>query len=62
MNINPLALLRQNPLQMLMQKGFKIPNNVGNDPNAIIQYLLNTGQVSQEQYNQAVQMAKTFRC
>ena len=38
---------RQNPMQMLMQR-FNIPGNVNmNNPNDIIQYLLNSGQVSQ---------------
>ena len=39
---------------MLSQK-FNIPNNM-NDPNEIIQHLLNTGQVTQQQVNQAMQM------
>lgn len=48
--------LRQNPMQMLMQK-FNIPSNVNmNDPNSIIQHLLNTGQVSQQQVNQIMNM------
>lgn len=47
---------RQNPAQMIMQR-FNIPNNVNmNDPNSIIQHLLNSGQISQEQVNQAMQM------
>lgn len=29
-----------------------------NDPNAIIQYLMSNGRVSQEQYNNAVKMAQ----
>lgn len=47
---------KQNPMQMLMQR-FNIPNNVNmNDPNSIIQHLLNTGQVSQQQVNQIMNM------
>ena len=61
--INPLQMLMQNPMQMIMQRGFKIPPNISaSNPNSIIQYLLNTGQVSQEQYNNAVNMARQFRC
>lgn len=42
---------RANPMQMLMQK-YNIPQSVDvNNPNAIIQHLLNTGQVSQAQIN-----------
>ena len=47
---------RQNPMQMLMQR-FNIPGNVNmNNPNDIIQYLLNSGQVSQQQVNQVMSM------
>lgn len=42
---------RANPMQMLMQK-YNIPQNINsNNPNDIIQHLLNTGQVSQQQIN-----------
>lgn len=48
--------LRQNPLQML-NKQFNIPQNVNmGDPNAILQHLMNTGQVTQNQVNQVMQM------
>ena len=47
---------RQNPLQMLSRR-FNIPNNVDlNDPNSILQYLINTNQVSQQQINQVMSM------
>jgi hypothetical protein len=54
--------LRQNPMGFLQQRGYNIPPNF-NDPNAIIQHLLNTGQVSQDQLNNAVAspMAQQFR-
>ena len=47
---------RQNPMMMLNQR-FNIPQNVNlSDPNAILQHLMSTGQVSQNQINQAMQM------
>ena len=46
--------LRQNPMQLLAQK-YNIPQNI-NDPQQIIQYLLNSGQITQAQLNQAMQM------
>ena len=61
MNNNLVAMLNQirnNPVQFLMQRRLNVPQNIANDPNAIVQHLLNTGQISQEQYNQAAQMAK----
>lgn len=42
---------RANPMQMLMQK-YNISKNIdANNPNDILQHLLNTGQVSQQQIN-----------
>lgn len=46
--------LRQNPAQILSQR-FSIPPNMS-DPQEIIQYLLNSGQVSQAQINQVMQL------
>lgn len=45
---------RQNPMGMLAQR-YNIPQNMSN-PQEIIQHLLNSGQVSQEQVNRAMQM------
>jgi len=55
--MNPLQLISQlkaNPSMLLGQR-FNIPQNL-TDPNQIIQHLLNTGQVSQQQVNKAMQM------
>lgn len=46
--------IKTNPASVLSQR-FNIPQNL-NDPNEIIQHLLNTNQVSQEQVNRAMQM------
>ena len=54
---NPLSMLaqfRQNPLAVLSQK-YNIPQGM-NDPNQILQHLLNTNQVSQDQVNRVMQM------
>lgn len=43
-------------MQLLNQR-FNIPQNVNmQDPNSIIQHLLNTGQVTQQQVNSAMNM------
>lgn len=64
-NSNPflstLKALQQNPMQFLAQRKFNIPQNIQNDPNAIIQHLMNTGQISQERYNMASQMVNRIR-
>lgn len=60
---NPLQMLQQiksNPAAFLRQAGVNVPANL-NDPNAIIQHLLNSGQVSQQRYEQARRMAEQFK-
>ena len=61
--MNPMQMLqqlRQNPAQMLRRAGLNVPDNL-NDPNQIIQHLMNSKQVTQQQYEQARQMAAQFR-
>lgn len=61
---NPMALLQQlraNPMQFLLQRRLNVPQGVANDPNAIINHLMQTGQISQQQLNSAYQMAQSFR-
>lgn len=55
---NMLQQLKQNPVAILSQK-YNIPQNL-NDPNQILQYLLSTRQVSQDQVNRAMQMRSLF--
>lgn len=52
--LSAVQSLKQNPMQFIMQRKFNVPQNIMNDPNAIIQHLMNTGQVSQQSYNNAV--------
>lgn len=61
---NMMQLLEQfkaNPVQMLMQMKLNIPANIANDPSAILNHLMSTGQVSQDQVNRAYQMAQRFK-
>jgi hypothetical protein len=61
--MNPMQMLQQlqqNPVQMLRQAGLNVPDNL-NDPNQIIQHLMNSGQISQQRYEQARQMAAQFK-
>ena len=52
-----LNQFKQNPMAMLSQK-FNIPQGM-NDPNQIIQHLLNTNQVSQADVNRVMQITRT---
>ena len=62
---NPMAMLqalKQNPIQFLMQRKFNLPQNIpANDPQAILNHLMQTGQINQAQVNNAYQMAQRFR-
>ncbi len=62
--MNPLQMmnmvnqLKSNPMSILGQYG--VPQNISNDPQAIIQNLMNSGKISQQQYNNAMQMARNM--
>lgn len=53
--------LKANPMQFLLQRRMNVPANVGSDPQAILNYLVQSGQVSQQQINSAYQMAQQFK-
>lgn len=60
--MNPMQMLsqlRSNPMALLQKAGFNVPANL-NNPQAIIQYMMNSGQLSQAQLDQAQQMARNF--
>lgn len=54
--LNLYNQLRQNP-RLVLEQRFNIPQSVNlQDPNSILQHLMNTGQVSQAQINQVMSM------
>ena len=61
--INPLyqQLNGTNNMQNVMQRFQQFRQMFSGDPKAQVQQLLNSGRISQAQYNQAVQMANQFR-
>ena len=56
-----LQQLKTNPIQLLAQKGLNLPQNIANDPNAILQHLVSSGQVSQDKINAAFQMGRNLK-
>lgn len=52
-----LQQLKANPMQMLGRR-FNLPSGITADPNAIIQHLMQTGQVTQQQLNAIYQQAE----
>ncbi|MBO4284273.1 MAG: hypothetical protein J5958_06600 [Clostridia bacterium] len=60
MMMGQFRAFQQNPMAFLAQRRLNIPPALQNDPNAAIQYLMNSGQMTQEQYNQLRQMAQQY--
>lgn len=52
---------RQNPVGALMGMGFNVPQHLQNNPEGIVNYLRNSGQMTDEQFNQFSQMAQQFQ-
>ena len=47
--------IQNNPMQFLRQMNINIPQDITNDPNAILQYFLSSGRFTQAQVNNAYQ-------
>lgn len=52
---------KTNPMPFFMSRKFNVPQSMANDPNAILNHLLQTGQVNQEAVNRAYQIAQKFQ-
>lgn len=52
-----LQQLKQHPMQLLGRR-FNLPSGITPDPNAILQHLMQTGQVTQQQLNAVYQQAE----
>ena len=68
MNNNPMQFLQQqlqalqsNPAQFFGKMRLDIPQNIVNNPDAILQHFLETGKFSQEQVNKAYQAFYNMR-
>ena len=60
---NPLytQMQPQNPMNGLIQRFQQFQQMFKGDPRQQVQNLLNSGKISQQQYNQAVQMAQQMQ-
>lgn len=56
-----LPQFKANPMQFLMQRKFNVPQSIANDPNAIVNHLLQTRQIPQEAVNWAYQQMGQFK-
>ena len=62
--MNPIFQMMQggnNPMNQLMQKFNQFRQTFRGDPRQQVQQLLNSGKISQEQYNQAVQQVQQLQ-
>ena len=55
---NPFNSFMQNPMQFLASRNLNIPTQYANDPHGAVQYLLNSGRMSQQQLNMLTQQAQ----
>lgn len=56
--MSQMNALRANPIQFLAQRNINLPTNFQGGPQQIVQHLLNTGQMTQEQFNRLQSMIK----
>ncbi len=52
---------KNNPSGALMNMGYNIPQNLQNNPEAIVNYLRNSGQMNDQQFNQFSNFAQQFQ-
>ena len=56
-----LQSFKANPAQFLLQSKLNVPQGMMNDPQKIINHLLQTGQINQDQINRAYQQMAQFK-
>ena len=59
--VGQLRGFMQNPMQFLVSKRMNLPQGFNGDANQAIQYLMNSGQLTQEQYNWAQNTARRLQ-
>lgn len=59
--LNDFQYFMSNPIQFMAQRKLNIPQQYLNDPNGAIQYLMNSGRITQDQYNRAVNMSNQLQ-
>lgn len=57
--MNPVQQIKNNPFSYLQSKGFNIPQNM-NNPQAIMNYLLQSGQIGNQKMQMAQQMLQNM--
>lgn len=58
--MSEFSKFQRNPMQYLVDRKINIPQEYMNNPQGAVQYLLNSGQMSQESLNQLMQKANSL--
>lgn len=59
MTFNMLQQIMNNPMAFLLQRGLNIPQGM-NNPEAIVKHLVDSGQISQEQLQNAMNQLQQY--
>lgn len=59
--MNMFNQFKNNLIGALMSMGYNIPQNIQGNPEAIVNYLKNSGQMSEQQFNQLSNFAHQFQ-
>lgn len=59
-NPQEFGRMMNNPVQFLMSRKWKVPQNLANNPKAMVQHLMNTGQMNQNTFNNLDSFRKQF--
>lgn len=59
--MNPLFKMMGGGMPPVVQQFMQFRQNFQGDPQATVQQMLNSGKITQQQYDQAVQMANQFQ-
>lgn len=59
--LNEFQSFMSNPIQFMAQRKLNIPQQYLNNPNGAIQYLMNSGRITQDQYDKAVNMSNQLQ-
>ena len=60
MNLDQLNQIRQDPIGMAKKNGYDIPDNLASDPQAMVNHLIQTGQISNQKMQWLMQMIQRF--
>lgn len=59
-NPQEFGQMMNNPVQFLMSKGLNVPQNLANDPKAMVQHLMNSGRMNQNTFNNLDSFRRQF--